>query len=150
MKERINLGKSSPEMYEKVAELDQLVSAGLDKAGFSEGFCHLLKLRVSQINGCAFCMKMHSSDAVKAEESLDRLAVLSSWKETQYFTNAERVALSLIEAITNISGDQIPDDVYKAASSELTDVQISSVQWAGILMNSWNRIAIASRYPVRG
>ncbi|MDO3384933.1 carboxymuconolactone decarboxylase family protein [Gilvimarinus sp. SDUM040013] len=148
MKERINLGKTSPEMYKKVVELDQLVSADLEGAGFTEGFCHLLKLRVSQINGCAFCMKMHSSDAVKSEESLDRLAVLSLWKETQYFTETERAALTLIEAITNISDGQISDDVYKVASSELTDVQISSVQWAGVLMNSWNRIAIASRYPV--
>lgn len=148
MLERVNLGKSSPEMYKKIVELDQLVSADLKKSGFDEGFCHLLKLRASQINGCAFCMKMHASDAIKVGESVERLAVLSAWRETEYFSSYERAALDLIEAITNISDGQIPDEIYSKASSELTTIQISSIEWAGVLINGWNRIAIASRYPV--
>lgn len=101
----------------------------------------LVKLRVSQINGCAFCLRMHSQEALKKGETADRLAVLAAWWESQYFSDAEKAALKLAENVNEINADD-------ADYSPLTDEQISAVSWLVILMNSWNRIAIHSHYPV--
>lgn len=77
---RINLGKSAPELYQKVAELDQLATAHLTAAGITEGFAHLLKIRASQINQCAFCIRLHTQDALKSGESIDRIGLLNAWQ----------------------------------------------------------------------
>lgn len=85
MTERVNLGKSAPASYQAVVELDRLASEALATAGLAEGFSHLLRLRASQINQCAFCVRMHAKDALANGESSDRVAVLPAWKETEYF-----------------------------------------------------------------
>ena len=148
MSERVNLSKASPDLYKSMAEMDQLaVRAALD-AGFSHGFAHLLKLRASQINQCAFCVRMHARDAVATGESADRLSVLAAWRESGYFDDKERAALALMESVTLVAEGQIPDAVYEQSASALNPAQIAAVQWLGVIINSWNRIAIASRYPV--
>ena len=108
----------------------------------------LVKIRVSQLNGCAFCLRMHTRDALKAGEVPDRLAVLPTWRETEYFSAQERAALNLSEAITLIASDHVPDDVYSAAAAHLSEAQIAAVSWIAIVMNAFNRVAIASRYVV--
>ena len=117
-------------------------------AGLAKGFCHLLKLRASQINGCAFCLRMHMRDALAEGESTDRISVLPAWRESTYFTAREAAALALIEAVTEVSQGQVPDAVYDAARLQLSDAEIAAVQWLGVVINAWNRIAITSRYPV--
>ncbi|HEX5961528.1 MAG TPA: carboxymuconolactone decarboxylase family protein [Rhodanobacteraceae bacterium] len=149
MNERINLSKSSPDLYRTVAKLEQLASAALAKAGIDEGFAHLLRLRASQINHCAFCCRLHTRDALASGEASDRIAVLPAWQESGYFTAKERAALALMEAITLISEGQVPDEVYEQAAANLSRDAISAVEWLGIVINAWNRIAIASRYPVK-
>ncbi|MBR9830168.1 MAG: carboxymuconolactone decarboxylase family protein [Oceanospirillales bacterium] len=149
MTERLNLGKSGPNLYQTVVELDRLVSEDLTSAGLAEGFSHLLRLRASQINQCAFCIRLHARDALASGESSDRLAVLSAWKETDYFTSKERAALELVEAITLISDDQLPDAIYKQAAENLSKEEVSAIEWLAVVINTWNRIAIASRYPVK-
>ena len=146
---RINLGQSAPELYKKVAELDALVMQKIQEAQLNEGFAHLLKLRASQINQCAFCIRLHSQDALKSGESLERITLLNAWRETEYYDQAEQAALSLIEAITQISADQVTDAVYEDALPFLTDAQISAIEWLAIVINTWNRIAISSRYQVK-
>lgn len=146
---RINLGQSAPELYKKVAELDALAMQKVLESRLSEGFAHLLKLRASQINQCAFCIRLHTQDALKTGETAERIALLSAWRETEYYDQAERAALSLMEAITLISADQVPDAVYEDALPFLTDAQISAVEWLAIVINAWNRIAISSRYSVK-
>ncbi|MGE8540302.1 MAG: carboxymuconolactone decarboxylase family protein [Acinetobacter sp.] len=146
---RINLGQSAPELYKKVAELDALAMQKVLEARLSEGFAHLLKLRASQINQCAFCIRLHTQDALKTGETAERIALLSAWRETEYYDQAERAALSLMEAITLISADQVPDAIYEDALPFLTDAQISAVEWLAIVINAWNRIAISSRYSVK-
>ncbi len=111
MTERINLGKSAPDLYRAVAGLDRLASEAASGAGIAEGFAHLLRLRASQINQCAFCIRLHTRDAQASGESSDRIAVLAAWRETGYFTPRERAALALVEAITSISDGQLPDAV---------------------------------------
>lgn len=149
MSERLNLGKSGADLYQAVVELDRLVSRNLISAGLAEGFSHLLRLRASQINGCAFCVRLHARDALANGESSDRLAVLAVWKETDYFTLKERAALELVEAITLISVDQLPDVIYEQAAENLSSEEVSAVEWLAVVINTWNRIAISSRYPVK-
>lgn len=146
---RINLGQTAPELYKKVTELDQLAMQQISAANIDEGFAHLMKLRASQINQCAFCIRMHTQDALKTGESFERISLLNAWRETEYFNDTERAALTLIEAITLISENQVPDAVYEDALPFLTDVQISAIEWLAIVINTWNRIAISSRYVVK-
>lgn len=146
---RINLAQAAPELYKKVTELDQLAMQQISAANIDEGFAHLLKLRASQINQCAFCIRMHTQDALKTGESFERISLLNAWRETEYFNDTERAALTLIEAITLISENQVPDAVYEDALPFLTDVQISAIEWLAIIINTWNRIAISSRYAVK-
>jgi AhpD family alkylhydroperoxidase len=107
-----------------------------------------MKLRASQINHCAFCCKMHSSDALSHGIAADKLHTLPAWRETEYFSAQERAALALVEAVTLIADGQVPDDVYEEAAAVLNEKQLAAVQWLAITINAWNRIAIASRYPV--
>lgn len=149
MSERVNLGKSSPELYQSVIELDRLTSKALATAGIADGFSHLLRLRASQINQCAFCVRLHARDALASGEPNDRVAVLPVWKETEYFTLKERAALELVEAITLVSDGQVPDTIYEQAAVNLSKEEVSAVEWLAVVINTWNRIAICSRYPVK-
>jgi AhpD family alkylhydroperoxidase len=149
MSERINLGKSAPNLYQAVAGIDRLVSETAQTAGIAAGFTHLLRLRASQINQCAFCIRLHTRDALASGESSDRISVLPAWRETDYFTQKERAALDLMESITLISEGQVPDAIYEQAAANLSKDEISAIEWLAIVINAWNRIAIPSRYPVK-
>jgi AhpD family alkylhydroperoxidase len=120
MNERVNLGKTNPELYQAVAGLEKLASEAADSAGLATGFSHLLRLRASQINQCAFCLRMHTRDALAAGESSDRISVLPAWRETGYFDEKERAALALVEAVTLISAGQVPDATYAEAAARLS------------------------------
>ena len=148
MSERVNMGKAAPALYQTVAGLDRQAGEALAAAGIAEGFSHLLRLRASQINGCAFCIRLHARDALASGESADRLAVLPAWRETGYFDQGERAALALVEAMTLIADGQLPDALYAEVAAVLDESKIVAIQWLAVVINSWNRIAIASRYPV--
>ena len=147
--ERVNLGKIAPELYNTVAELDRLALEKIKAAGISEAFSHLLKLRASQINQCAFCIRMHSQDALKSGETLERITLLNAWRESEYFTDKEQAALTLIEEVTLISKDQVSEIVYAQAQKLLSNAEIGAIEWLAIVINTWNRIAISSRYSVK-
>jgi len=149
MSERVNIGKAVPELYKAIAGLDKLSAEVAAAAGLAEGFTHLLRLRASQINQCAFCVKMHTSDALASGESIGRVSVLPAWRETAYFNDKERASLELIEAMTLISDGQVPDEVYERVAGMLSKEEIAAVEWLGVVINAWNRIAISSRYPVK-
>jgi AhpD family alkylhydroperoxidase len=149
MSERVNIGKSTPALYQAVSDLDKLASLAAAAAGMREGFTHLLRLRASQINQCAFCVRLHTRDALASGEAIDIVSVLPAWRETEYFTNKERASLELVEAITLISDGQVPDTVYERAAASLSREEISAVEWLAVVINAWNRVAISSRYPVR-
>ena len=149
MSARVNLGKAAPELYQVVTSLDKLASQATRSAGLNEGFCHLLRLRASQINQCAFCVRMHTRDALDSGESTDRISVLPAWRETEYFTEKERAALELVEAITLIADGQVPDSVYAKAVEVLSSEEVAAIEWLSVVINTWNRIAISSRYHVK-
>ena len=148
MPDRPNLKQSAPALYQAVAGFERLVSEALAAAGISPGFAHLLRLRASQINHCAYCIKVHTHDALASGEAAERATVLPAWRETGYFNDKERAALELVEAITLISEGQVPDATYERAAAVLSKGEIVAIEWLAIAINSWNRIAISSRYPV--
>ncbi len=96
----VNLSKENPDLYQKISELDTAVHQAAQEAGLSSTLVELVKLRISQINGCAFCLRLHTQEAIKGGESTDRLAVLAAWQESQYFSEQEMAALSLAETST--------------------------------------------------
>lgn len=148
MTERVNLGRKAPELYRAVAELDRLAGEAASRAGVDAGFGHLLRLRASQINGCAFCVRLHTRDAIASGEPTDRIAVLPAWRESAYFSAGERAALALVEAITLVADGHVPDAVYAEAAQALSQDEIVAIEWMAVVINAWNRIAIASRYRV--
>lgn len=141
---RINISKVAPQAYDAMLELEKyLATSGLDKKLFE-----LIKTRASQINGCAYCINMHVRDAQKIGETSQRLFLLDAWRETNLFTEKERAALALTEAITLITNGHVPDDVYHAAASKMTDPELAAVIMSIVTINAWNRIAITSRTPL--
>jgi AhpD family alkylhydroperoxidase len=146
---RINLGEAAPQLYAALGELDGLVVEFGKSVAIDEGFAHLLRLRASQLNQCAFCVRLHTADALASGESTDRIAVLPAWRESGYFSEQERAALALIESVTLIADGQVPEPVYSEAASVLSEDKIAAIEWIGVVINAWNRIAISSRYPVR-
>ena len=149
MQDRVNLGKAAPELYKTVVTLDRLAGEYATSAGISISFAHLLRLRASQLNQCAYCVRLHAQDALKSGESSDRISVLPAWRETEYFTDKERASLALIEAVTFVARGQVSDSVYAEAAAVLSSEEIAAIEWLGVVINSWNRIAIPSRYPVK-
>lgn len=148
MSDRIDLGKIAPVLYEAVVAVDRLAGDAAALAGIASGFSHLLRLRASQINQCAFCCRMHTRDALAHGESSDRISVLPAWRETKYFNEQERAALGLMEAMTLVSAGQVPDAVYQEAVAKLAPEEIAAVEWLAVAINASNRISIASRYAV--
>jgi AhpD family alkylhydroperoxidase len=105
----------------------------------------LVKTRASQINGCAFCVDMHTKDARAAGESEQRLYALTAWREAPFFSERERAALALTEAMTQITDEGVPDPVYEAAREFFTEPELAALIGEIALINAWNRIAIATR-----
>jgi AhpD family alkylhydroperoxidase len=105
----------------------------------------LIKLRASQINGCAYCLDMHTKDARAMGETEQRLFTLSAWRETPFFTERERAALALTEAVTLVSIDHVPDDVYAQAHAQFNDDELMNLVMAIATINTWNRLAITFR-----
>jgi AhpD family alkylhydroperoxidase len=141
---QVNLSKQHPTAYKQVSALSKEADDALAGAGLDPKLGELVKLRVSQINGCAFCLRMHTRDALAMGETTDRLAVVAAWWESQYFSEQEQAALALAEDVTRLP---VPDR-RAWDNGSLTDEQVSAISWLAIVMNTWNRIAIRSHYPV--
>ena len=150
MTNRINMASEVPSMYKKLFDMEQEGKELIQNAQIEEGFSHLLKLKASQINKCAYCVRLHTKDALACGETIERISVVSAWEESDYFSLKERACLSFVEAITLVSYDQVSDTVYENAKEVLTKEELVSVEWLAILINSWNRLAISSRYIVKG
>lgn len=140
----VDIAQTHAKPYDAVLKLDGAVAAAVRDAGLDPRLAELVKLRVSQINGCAFCLRLHTRDALALGETADRLAVVAAWWESQYFTEQEKAALALAEEVTELP---VPEP-RRWDTGALTDEQVSAVTWLAILMNSWNRIAIRSHYSV--
>lgn len=118
-------------------------------AGLEHKLIELINVRISQINGCAFCLDMHSRMAMEAGETSQRLAVLGSWRETTLFNDLEAAALSVAEATTTLPESETRIAELAASRLVLNDAQFSAIQWASIAMSAFNRVSILSQHPVR-
>lgn len=139
-----NLSKQHPQAYQAMVAFDRAALAAASSAGLDPLLIELVKIRISQLNGCAFCLRMHTRDAVAKGEMVDRLAVIAAWWESQYFTDIERAALALAEEVTELPVPQ----PRRWDTGALSDEQVSAISWLAVVMNAWNRIAISSHYPV--
>ena len=107
----------------------------------------LVKIRASQMNGCAYCLDMHTKDARKAGETEQRIYALSAWRETPFFSERERAALEWTEAVTRVGDTHVPDAVYQAAKAQFSDDELVALTMGVVVINSWNRLAVAFRAP---
>jgi AhpD family alkylhydroperoxidase len=120
-------------------------SAYVAHCGLEHSLLELIKTRASQINGCAFCIDMHTKDARAAGETEQRLYALNAWRETDFYTNRERAALLWTESVTEITKGHVPDEVYEEVRKEFSEEELANLTLAVVLINGWNRIAIATR-----
>ncbi|MDQ0867496.1 carboxymuconolactone decarboxylase family protein [Arthrobacter globiformis] len=145
---RTNVGTQHPELYSTLASMAEASDQAALAEGISPLLLELVKIRVSQINGCAYCLRIHTADSLAKGETPERLAVLPAWRETQYFDAQEGAALGLAEYITGIKDSHAHAGLYEAAAEQLTPGQLSALIWVAISINSFNRVAISSSYKV--
>ena len=143
MPPRFNFAQLSPGGYKALAGLEVY----LRTCGLERPLIELVKLRASQINGCAFCLDMHWKDARAAGETEQRLYGLDAWEESPYYTPRERAALAWTEALTRVSETHSPDQAYDQVESHFNEKELADLTLAISAINAWNRIAIASRAP---
>jgi AhpD family alkylhydroperoxidase len=144
MEQRLDYSRTAPEGVEILRQLEHY----LKKTGLEPELVELVKLRASQINGCAYCIDMHTKDARGRGESEQRLYGVSAWRETPFYTGRERAALAWAEAVTRVNEDRVPDEIYNQVKQYFTEKELVDLTLAVIAINSWNRLAISFRTPV--
>jgi len=141
MDERINYGKVAPEGIRALSGLEAYVRS----SGFEPGLLDLVKTRASQLNGCAYCIDMHTKDARAGGETEQRLYGLSAWRETPFYTDRERAALAWTDAVTLVSHGPVPDALYQEARRHFSEKELVDLTLALIATNAWNRLSISFR-----
>ena len=141
MSTRLNAIAIAPDAYKALRGLQDYV----DASGLEKPLIELVKVRASQINGCAFCINMHTADAVKGGESHARLHLLNAWREIELFTPRERAALALTEAVTLVAEGHVPDAVYDEVRQQFSDKEVVDLAYAIFAINAFNRLAITFR-----
>ncbi|WP_432152981.1 carboxymuconolactone decarboxylase family protein [Streptomyces tricolor] len=145
----IFIDKQSPKAYRALVQTSEAVRAVAAEAGLDRVLVELVNLRVSQLNGCAYCLHLHTRAALRAGDTPQRLGVLAAWRDTDLFTPAERAALALAEATTAATDGAAQDAARAAAREVLTDDQTAAAIWVAVTINAFNRVSIMSRHPVR-
>jgi AhpD family alkylhydroperoxidase len=137
---RMNLKSLAPRVYKSMLALDAAAGEGLEPS-----LKELVRIRASQLNGCVYCIDMHTTDARKGGESEQRLYALPAWQEAPYYTERERAALALTDAVTLVSQTHVPDDVYARAAGEFSEPELAQLIGLIMTINAWNRLAISTR-----
>jgi AhpD family alkylhydroperoxidase len=141
MKQRMNYYQAAPDTINALSALEKQIQA----SGLERSLIELVKTRASQINGCAFCINMHTSDARKNGETEARLYLLNAWRESPGYTDRERAALAWTEAVTLIAETHAPDDLYEAVRAQFSEAETVNLTMLIAAINAWNRIAISFR-----
>ena len=141
MQTRLDFYKANPNAVKALMALEQQIG----KSSLENSLKELVRLRASQINGCAFCVDMHTADARKNGETERRLATVVVWHETPFFTDRERAALAWTEALTLVAGDHVPDAVWEDVRPHFADDELVDLSMLVCAINSWNRLAISFR-----
>ena len=141
MKARIDLMRINPGIMQAMFGLERQVR----RAGFDRRLLDLVRMRASQLNGCAYCLDMHSKDARANGETEQRLYGLSAWRETPYYSARERAALEWTEALTLVTETHVPDDVYDRVREQFSEDELAHLSLAVVSINGWNRLNVAAR-----
>ena len=144
MQQRLNYKLASPDAFKAMLHTEQQVH----KSGLEESLLELVKTRASQINGCAWCLDMHTKDARARGETEQRLYLLSAWREAPFYSERERAALAWTEALTQIATHEVSDAVYEEARRHFDEKALVDLTLAIIAINGWNRMNVAFRTPV--
>ncbi|MEW2807832.1 carboxymuconolactone decarboxylase family protein [Streptomyces massasporeus] len=142
---RVALKKITPDVSAAMGSLHTAAVSAAQDAKLEPELLELVRIRASQINGCAFCLDLHTRDARGRGETEQRLHTLAAWRETPFFTARERAALALTEAVTLVHDGRVPDAVYAEAAEVFDENQIAALIWATTVINAYNRIAISTR-----
>ncbi|RYE22934.1 MAG: carboxymuconolactone decarboxylase family protein [Sphingobacteriales bacterium] len=141
MEKRIEIQEIEPQAFEAMYAVEKYIQ----KSGLKKSHHELIKIRASQINGCAFCINMHTVDAIKAGETAKRIFLLNAWRETTLFTEEEQAILAMTEEITHISQHGLTDESYAKAEKLFNPNYIAQIIMAIVAINSWNRISVATK-----
>jgi AhpD family alkylhydroperoxidase len=128
-----------------LSHLDNAATKQLDAVEFDSKLRELVRLRASQLNGCAYCIDMHSKDARAIGESEQRLYALTAWRETSFFTARERAALAFCESVTLMAEDHVPTDAYEAVAAEFTEDEVAALLSLIVAINAWNAVGVSTR-----
>jgi AhpD family alkylhydroperoxidase len=146
---RVHLAKSAPDAYQALAAFSKTVGRIAAEGGIDDRLKELVQLHASQLNGCAYCVRVHVDRGVAAGLDADVIAQISTWRDSGVFTERERAGLELAEALTFIDEGGVSDEVYDRVGSVLSESEYVALSWVIVSINSFNRIATAGRYPVR-
>ena len=147
---RIDFGKHAAGFYGAMAHLDQAATKELDNAGIDVLLRELVRIRASQLNGCAFCIDMHTKDARAAGETEQRIYALTAWRETPFFTDRERAALGLAESVTLMPQTHVPDADFAEAAGHFSETELSALISLIVTINAWNAIGVTTHAFVPG
>ena len=142
---RLDFDAVAPGFSRAMAALDRAATKELDSAGLDPGLRELVRIRASQLNGCAYCIDMHTKDARAAGETEQRLYALPAWRETPFFTGRERAALAFAESVTLLASTHVPEADYEAVAKEFGPAEIGALVALLVAINAWNRIGVATR-----
>jgi AhpD family alkylhydroperoxidase len=144
MQSRANYQAAAPDVLQSMLAL----SAAVKKSGLPPGLVDLVDYRVSQINGCAFCLDMHSKDLRARGETEQRIYMVSAWREVPHlYSTRERAALAWAEAVTRLVDQEVPDEVYAQARAEFSEAELAQLTLSVVAINAWNRLNVAFRTP---
>lgn len=141
MENRFNMGEVNPEGYRAMIGLEQYVM----KTSISKSLRELIKIRASQLNGCAFCIDMHTREARQLGETEQRIYGLAAWQESPFYSPEERAVLGLTDAVTLVAQTHVPDDVYEEVRRYFDEKQTAEILMQIVTINAWNRIAVSTR-----
>jgi AhpD family alkylhydroperoxidase len=142
---RLDFEQHAPDFYRAVVHLDHAATKQLDKVEFDPRLRELVRIRVSQLNGCAYCMDMHSKDARAIGETEQRIYALPAWEETPFYTERERAALAFTEAVTLTADSHVPDAAYAAVAAHFEPGEVAALLSLIITINAWTALGVATR-----
>jgi len=147
---RLDFEEHAPAVYKALARLDHAAKEELDRVGFDTRLRELVRVRASQLNGCAYCIDMHTKDARAAGETEQRVYALTAWRDTPFFTERERAALAFTEAVTLMNVDHVPDAAYEAVAEHYDEDEVAALVGLIVAINAWNAIGVSTHAWVPG
>ncbi len=142
---RLDFDARAAEFSAAMGRLDRAANAELDRVGFDPNLRELVRIRASQLNGCAYCIDMHTKDARALGEAEQRIYALPAWRETPFFDARERAALAFTESVTLLAQDHVPDEAYDAVAAEFSPDEIAALVGLIVTINAWNAIGVSTR-----